>query len=308
MPRLTRNLEMAKAAKNDEFYTQLTDIEKELRHYRGHFEGKVVFCNCDDPEWSNFYYFFHEKFHSYGLKQLITTHYHRENRTYKLVYDGRRQRQTALKGNGDFRSPECVKLLQKADIVVTNPPFSLFREYVAQLMARRKKFLIIGNINAVPHKEIRPYFHSGKIWLGHGPRGKDPEFRVPEDYPLTKSTRFRVDAKGVRWMSMGTIVWFTNLDHKRRNEELTLVKKYNAADYPEYGNYNAIEVRKFPEIPKDYYGEMGVPVTFLKKHNPKQFDIIGFDRDLPKTDNGKLNDRFRVNGKEKFARVVIKRK
>ena len=279
------SLNKAKAAKYDEFYTQLADIEKELRHYRPRFEGKVVLCNCDDPVESNFYAYFHQNFHALGLKKLVTTHFHRAKPTYKLEYTGgKRAKQTPLKANGDFRSPECMALLREADIIVTNPPFSLFREYVARLVEQDKDFLIIGNMNAIEYKEIRPLFLGGKIWLGYKQSG-GMTFMTPEGEPK----------------HMGFAVWFTNITHGRLNEKLILHKFYHAAEHPTYDNYDAIEVAKVKNIPADYDGEMGVPISFLTKHNPGQFDLVGFDDDL-------IGNRFYVNGKRKYTRLVIKHK
>ena len=264
-----KNLTQAKKAKNDEFYTLISDVEKELKHYKSQFEGKVVYCNCDDPEESNFWKFFELNFEEYKLKKLISTHYDAEKPTYKLELsadidgDGKITKgdivKTPLKQNGDFRSEESINLLKESDIVVTNPPFSLFREYVAQLMKYKKKFLIIGNKNAITYKEIFPLIKENKLWLGYYCPN---EFRLPNG-DTTKKVN-------------GLCRWFTNLDIKKRHEDLILYKKYTAKDYPKYDNYDAIEVGKVANIPKDYNGVMGVPITFLYSYNPKQFEIVSF--------------------------------
>ena len=300
----------AKEKKNDEFYTQLTDIEKELVHYRHHFKDAVVFCNCDDPEWSNFWKYFHLNFEFLGLKKLITTHYDPTEPTYKMEYEGGNDADitagtiTPLKTNGDFRSPECIELLKEATIVVTNPPFSLFREYVAQLIDYDKKFIIIGNQNAMTGKEIFSLLRENKMWLGY--HSGDMAFRVPADSE-PRETRFWIDADGNKWRSLGNACWYTNLDIAKHHEDLILYKHYSEEEYPKYDNYDAINVGKYSEIPMDYDGIMGVPVTFLDKYNPAQFEIIGLDRyTVPK--EKLVGGRLTINGKIKFARILIKRK
>ena len=316
-----KSLHAANKAKYDEFYTQLTDIEKELRHYGKHFRGKTVYCNCDDPTSSNFFYYFKEKFERLGLKKLITTCY--KNRQTEMfskhdsktaagleyVGDGTEPTVFQLKGDGDFRSSESIKLLEKADIVVTNPPFSLFREYIAQLIKHDKKFLVIGNMNAIAYKEIFPLIKDAKLWLGRGPTS-GMLFDMRQDYAreLVKNKKMSsayplVD--GVIKFKLGTAVWFTNLDHKKRHEDLILYKKYSPDEYPKYDNYDAISVNKTADIPEDYAGEMGVPISFLNKHNPDQFEIIGMDRPLITELTGKQS-RFKIKGKEIFARIVIR--
>jgi hypothetical protein len=258
------NLHKAKEAKNDEFYTQIGDIEKELKHYKEHFKGKTVFCNCDDPEWSNFWKYFHLNFGLLGLKKLVTTHYDASDPTYKMEYTGGNDSDTSvgvitpLKQNGDFRSPECIELLQKADIVVTNPPFSLAREYLACLVEHEKKFLIVGDMNWITYKEVFPLLKSNSIWLGNC---SVKEFVQP-DGTIKK---------------FGNKLWFTNLDHKKRHEKLILWKKYSPEEFPKYDNYDAIEVSKISNIPCDYEGVMGVPITYMDKANSEQFEIIGAD-------------------------------
>lgn len=258
------NLHKAKDSKNDEFYTQLTDVSKELMHYKQHFKNKIVLCNCDDPTWSAFWKYFHLNFAELGLKKLISTHYDREKATYKMEYTGGDDNdievgvKTPLKGNGDFRNKECLDLIDEADIVVTNPPFSLFREYVAVLMEYNKKFLIIGNKNAITYKEFFPLLKDDKVWIGCN---SPIEFSTPDG--ITKKLN-------------GLTRWFTNLDVAKRHEKLILWKNYTPEEYPKYDNYDAINVDKVSEIPVDYDGVMGVPITFMDKHNPEQFEIVGF--------------------------------
>ena len=276
------NLTSAKRAKNDEFYTQLTDIEKELVHYKDFLRGKIVFCNCDDPRWSNFWKYFHLNFSHIGLKKLIATHYDAEQTTYMLEYEGGNDanieegKETPLQQNGDFRSPECIKLLQEADVVVTNPPFSLFREYVAQLMEYGKKFIIIGNKNAVTYKEIFPLIKNNQLWFGPSITSGDREFGVPDGVELTFKNP-RIDEHGHRYVRVPGVHWFTNVDHSVRHEPLTLFRRYydDPSLYPHYDNYDAINVDKTADIPCDYFEAMGVPITFLDKYCPDQFDVIG---------------------------------
>lgn len=328
-------LQKAKKSKNDEFYTILSDIERELKHYRKHFKDKVVFCNCDDPRVSNFFHYFSYNFEKLGLKKLITTCYknqdmdlfsqHDQEKAIYLEYEGDKNRNNVpdpeeigikhLKGDGDFRSQESIELLKQSDIVVTNPPFSLFREYVAQLMEYNKKFLIIGSWNAITYKEIFPLIREDKIWIGINSNRDFSGFIVPEHYPLD-GTEARIDENGNRIVSSNNTCWFTNLDNAKRHEELILYKKYNPEEYPTYDNYDAIEVSRTNNIPKDYEGVMGVPVTFINKYNPEQFQIIGSDYEvkegllpeLIKPDwNGKL-DRGYINGKRIYARILIRNK
>ena len=319
------NLHKAKEAKNDEFYTQLSDIEEELRHYKKYFKGKTVLCNCDDPRVSNFFHYFSYGFEHLGLKRLITTCYKSQEmdlfsqnnteRALWLEYTGDKNGNRVpdveeiginyFKGDGDFRSEECIKLLEQADIVVTNPPFSLFREYVAQLMEYNKKFIIIGNMNATTYKEIFPLFRDNKIWYGPSISSGDREFGVPDYYPLN-AAGYRVDEQGKKYIRVKGVRWFTNLEHSKRNEELPLFKHYNPEEYPKYDEYDAIDVNKTADIPCDYDGVMGVPITFLDKYNPNQFEIIGLDRYVD--DNPHYGHRFTMNGVEKYARILIRRK
>jgi len=342
------NLHRAAKVKNDEFYTLLPDIEKELKHYRDQFRGKIVYCNCDDPYESNFFKYFAANFNALGLKKLITTSYTKSpivggqlplfeveglkpkgREPFKIEIkevpdmdgDGainledikhllrhNKNIATPLKGNGDFRSEECVQLLKEADIVVTNPPFSLFREYLAQLVEYKKDFLIIGNKNAFSFQEVFKFMQGNKLWTGY-----------------TNPTKFLVPGGGMTKKVQGLTRWFTNLDVTKRHESLTLYKKYTAKEFPKYDNYDAIEVSKVSEIPMDYDGVMGVPITFFDKYNPKQFEILGItDRDsnnkyrtklYTQKDSPGYNDLNRravikINGEFRptFARLLIRHK
>ena len=291
---VNQNLHKAKRAKQDEFYTQLSDIEAELKHYRKHFRDKVVYCNCDDPSISNFFKYFSLNFSKLGFAKLVTTCYknaqanlfsrHDSEESVCLKYTGTSNSRNVppekdidkhpLKGDGDFRSQECVDLLRQADIVVTNPPFSLFREYVAQLIEYDKKFLIIGSMNAVTYKEIFPLIRDNKLWYGASIHSGDREFGVPDNYPITAANS-RIDKDGNKYIRVKGVRWFTNLDYPQRHEDLILYKKYSPEEYPKYDNYDAIEVSKTADIPMDYEGAMGVPISFLDKHSPNQFEIIG---------------------------------
>lgn len=282
------NLAEAKKNKNDEFYTQWSDIEKEIMHYRDHFRDKVVYMNCDDPEESNFWKIFAQLFNEFGLMGLISTHYDPEKPTYMLeltrdnVNDYINEDGTVnhgvlvrhpLEGNGDFRNAECIELLRRSDIVVTNPPFSLFREYVAQLMEYEKKFLIIGNQNAISNKDIFPLFKNNQLWFGISISSGDREFRVPDSYPL-EAAGSRVDEQGNKYIRVKGVRWFTNLTHRKRTYMLPLYAKQSEKNFPKYDNYDAINIDKVVDIPFDYRGVMGVPITFIDKFNPDQFEII----------------------------------
>jgi len=273
------NLHRAKEAKNDEFYTQLSDVENELVHYREHFRGKTVFCNCDDPTWSAFWKYFHLNFGFLGLKRLISTHYDKEQSTYMMEYLGGDDNdvsvgtKTPLKGNGDFRNEECLELLRQSDIVVTNPPFSLFREFVGTLMEYEKKFIVWGNNNAVIYKDFFPLIREDKVWLGYL-SNKTCIFGVGEGYRYDEKITAQMN-DGMKYGKVPAISTFTNLDIKKRHENLILYKHYSPEEYPKYDNYDAINVDKVGEIPLDYDGVMGVPITFLDKYNPEQFEIIG---------------------------------
>ena len=288
------DLNAAKKAKKDEFYTQLSDIENELRHYKEHFRGKTVLCNCDDPRVSNFFHYFAYQFEALGLKRLITTCYknqerdlfsrHDCERAIWLEYLGDRNGNRVpdpeeigirqLEGDGDFRSEECIELLKQADIVVTNPPFSLFREYVAQLIKYEKKFIIIGHQNAIKYKEIFPLIQANKLWLGYGFRGGATHFISRYEDKATAGNH----REGM--IRVSGVVWFTNLEIKKRKENLILFRNYTPEAYPRYVNYDAIEVSKTEDIPCDYSGPMGVPITFMDKYNPEQFEIVGVSSEL----------------------------
>jgi hypothetical protein len=298
-----KNLRAARVNKGDEFYTQLPDIERELKHYKKHFKGKVVYLNCDDPRVSNFFHYFSYNFEKLQLKKLIATCYKSQEadlfsqndseQAIWLEYDGDKNGNMVpdpdeigirpLKGDGDFRSKESIELLKQADIVVTNPPFSLFREYIAQLVEHDKKFVVIGNKNAVKYKEIFPLIQQNKMWVGNTPMGKETVFGVPEEVgkQLVASGRHRsyTIVNGVV-MGRAQACWFTNLDIAKRHEDLVLYKKYDPDEYPRYANFDAIEVSRTELVPMDYDGVMGVPITFLDKHNPDQFDILGTSLEL----------------------------
>lgn len=321
-------LKSAKKNKNDEFYTQLSDIEKELAHYKQHFKGKTVLCNCDDPRVSNFFHYFAYNFEHLGLKRLITTCYKNQERdlfsqndsesAIWLEYFGDKNGNRIpdpeeigihnLKGDGDFRSKECIELLKQADIVVTNPPFSLFREYVAQLVEYDKKFLIIGNKNAVTYKEIFSLFKENKIRIGYRNMNSDFWLEVPEGNSFEKIE----NGKKVKHIMA---CWYTNLPTTKQEEELVLYKKYTSDEYPKYDNYDAIDVNKVTDIPQDYDGVIGVPITFLDKYNPKQFEIVGmvssagYNKEIVGIDFlGEKDARPLINGKNIYARILIKKK
>lgn len=285
-----KNLQEAKTNKKDEFYTQLSDIERELKHYKKHFKDKVVYCNCDDPRVSNFFHFFSYNFEKLGLKKLIATCYKNQDmelfsqnnseQAIYLEYEGDKNGNNIpdpkeigikkLKGDGDFRSKECIELLKQADIVVTNPPFSLFREYVSQLIEYDKKFIIVGHQNAIKYKEVFPLIRDNKLWLGYGFKGGAGHFinEYYEDYATaTDRKEGMIRVSGVHW--------FTNLEINKRYEDLILYKKYTPEEYPKYENFDAINVDVTKDIPMDYDGFMGVPITFMDKYNPNQFEIIG---------------------------------
>lgn len=346
-----KNLTAAKTAKKDEFYTQFADIERELQHYWQHFQGKTVLCNCDDPYESNFFKYFALRFNQLGLKKLICTCYdgspvagtqlslfsldaegNEKKTAYKVeitevsdtngdgaidltdveyLIQNNKNVLSILHGDGDFRSQECIELLKEADIVVTNPPFSLFREYIGQLMEYGKKFLIIGNQNNITYKEIFPLLMADRVWLGY--KSGDMAFRVPEDYE-PRETRYWQDETGQKWRSLGNICWFTNLDHDKRHEMLDLVCRYSSDEYPTYDNYHAINVNRIDDIPCDYDGVMGVPITFLDKYSPDQFDILNAndyrkDDSIPMKPHGLIKDKDgAIKGKPTYARILIRNK
>lgn len=312
----------AQRNRKDEFYTQLADIENELRHYRNHFKGKVVYCNCDDPYVSAFFEYFTKKFEFLGLKKLITTCYKSRRmdlfsqedseEAIKLEYEGGAPNSlpkpddigvTPLHGDGDFRSLECIEILKEADIVVTNPPFSLFSEYVAKLAEYEKKFVIIGHQNAITYKDVFPLIKGNRMWLGYGFKRNMAHFIAPH-YEDTAS-----DADHREGMiRVSGVVWYTSLDHNRRHDEMILVQKYKGKEdaYPKYDNYDAIEVSRTQDIPKDYTGVMGVPITFLTKHNPDQFELLGCNRGVGQDPDGIYGRGSYLNGKETFKRIFIR--
>ena len=359
-----KNLNAAKIAKKDEFYTEMKDIERELQHYWPFFLGKVIFCNCDDPYESNFFKYFALHFNHLRLKKLICTCYNGSpvqgkelmidfgdftDEPKKIAYKVEITEVKDLNGDGavdlsdvryllqndknvisilktgDFRDKECIELLKQADIVVTNPPFSLFREYIAMLMKYEKKFLIIGNINAITYKEVFPLIKENKAWLGPSITSGDRKFSVPDDYPLN-AAGCGVDSDGKRYIRVKGVRWFTNLDHNKRHEELDLVYHYSPEEYPTYANYDAIEVSKTSDIPCDYPGTMGVPITFLDKYCPEQFEIIGqtqgdsgkelglapYPRELKKLNNSLRDGQlyYMKNGypEKPYARILIRNK
>jgi hypothetical protein len=325
---MSSNLKLRKASgvKKDEFYTQLSDIENELKHYKKHFRGKTILCNCDDPRISNFFHYFSHNFEHLKLKKLITTCYKNQQmnlfsqnnskQAIYLEYNGDKNKNKVpdpdeigihhMKEDGDFRSEECIEMLKESDIVVTNPPFSLFREYVAQLMKYKKKFILIGHQNAISYKPIFKLLKENKIWLGYGFRGGAAHFlsNYKDEAVAGNHKKGMVRVSGVNW--------FTNLDIDKRHEDLILYKKYNKTEFPKYDNYDAININKTKDIPLDYKKPMGVPITFLNKYNPKQFEIIdGLNRysmlDGP-TEKTRGKYLSQINNKKLFVRIVIKNK
>ncbi len=345
-----KNLRKASKAKKDEFYTQLVDIEKELKYYKEQFRDKVVYCNCDDPFESNFFKYFAANFNILGLKKLIATSYTKSpivggqlplfdieglkpdgkepyvveiNEVPDINKDGvislvdvehllrhNKNVATPLKDGGDFRSNECIELLKQADIVCTNPPFSLFREYLTQLMEYDKKFLIIGNINAITYKEVFKLIKENRLWLGVTLDGRNIWFRVPDNYPINENVANSKIENGHKFLFVKGCLWYTNLDNKKRHEELTLYRKYTREEYPVYDNYNAINIDKVSEIPMDYGGIMGVPITFLNKYSPEQFELLGImntgEENKGIRYDGTPHGRPLVNGVEKYLRILIK--
>ncbi|HOF50510.1 MAG TPA: adenine-specific methyltransferase EcoRI family protein [Candidatus Colwellbacteria bacterium] len=359
---LNKNLHKASQAKKDEFYTQLVDIEKELKHYKVQFHSKVVYCNCDDPFESNFFKYFASNFNELGLKKLIATSFSGSPITGRqlslLEIEGVKNEKkkeplkievtevpdrdkngainiddvkellkhckksvTPLKDGGDFRSDECVELLKQADIICTNPPFSLFREYVDQLVEYGKKFLIIGNLNAITYKEIFKLIKENKLWLGITMDGRNKWFRVPDSYPINENVaNFKIENRE-KYLFVKGCLWFTNIDNKKRHEKLDLYRKYTPKEYPKYDNYDAIEVSRVLEIPADYNGAIGVPITFLNKYNPEQFKIMGLLADKREKSGALiqgtptyLDEQHKkyvgaiINGRATYARIIIKAK
>lgn len=301
-------LQKAKNNKKDEFYTQLVDIENELKHYEKHFIGKVVLCNCDDPRVSNFYKYFVQNFKKLKIKKITCINYSKNDKSgYFYEYDGKNLPYPTARDlikmscNGDFRNHESIQILKKSDIVVTNPPFSLFREYINQLIEFDKRFLIIGNINAITYKNVFTFIKENRVWLGINLGRGISGFIVPSDYELY-GTETKIDKFGNKIISPNNCLWLTNLDNEIRKSEIPLIKKYrgNEISYPFYDNYNGINVSKTKDIPMDYFGFMGVPITFLHKFNPKQFEIIKFRK-------GDDDKDLSINGKNPYFRIIIKR-
>ena len=342
----------ARKNKADEFYTQLPDIEKELRYYKEQLRGKVILCNCDDPYESYFFKYFAMNFNFLGLKKLIATCYigspvaggqldlfdiagltdvmPSSKSPYKIeitevtdensdgaidlsdveyLLKNKKNVLTLLNGDGDFRSTECVELLKQADIIITNPPFSLFREYVDQLVKYEKLFLILGDQNAITYKEIFKLIKKNRIWLGYN-NGGTKWFQVPADYDIKTESRIKIE-NGIKYFSMGRIFWYTNLDTTKRHDFLTLYKHYTPEEYPNFDNYDAINVNKVSDIPLDYNGVVGVPITFVDKYNPEQFEIVGLIagniRGLAGIKSKSGKDGPYINGKLKYGRVLIRR-
>lgn len=301
MSRTIKHVNTAKKAKKDEFYTQLEDIEKEMIYHKDHFKNSTIYCNCDNPNESNFFKYFHDNFKTLKLKKLITTHWSDNQPVFKReVIKNKKNNDltitdTPLKGDGSFDSQECLDTIKEADIVITNPPFSLFRLYFSHLIKSDKKFLIIGSLNASGYKDIFPLLKEGKIWMGNSIKSGDREFRVPDDYPLQAQNN-REDEDGNKFIRVTGVRWYTNLDYQERHsKQLPLVEKYIADNYPKYDNYDAINVDRLKLIPKDYYKEIGVPITFFDKHNPEQFEIMSF-----------LGTPV-INNKTIYKRVIVKR-
>ena len=305
-------LREAKKNKKDEFYTQLIDIERELQYYENQFKGQTVLCNCDDATKSNFYKYFVDNFEKLGLKKLISVCYktHKDENGYYYEYSGsekekrypNKEDMTKLAGDGDFRSKESIAFLEEADVVVTNPPFSLFREYVAQLVEYDKKYLIIGNVNAITYKNIFELLKHDKAWLGVNLGRGISGFVVPNHYELY-GTETQVDKNENQIISPNNCLWLTNLDNYRKHEELVLTKQYNGNEdlYEQYDNYDGINVNKTKDIPCDYKGAMGVPITFMHKFNPDQFEIIKFRKGNDEKD-------LRINGKCPYFRILVRNK
>ena len=305
------SLHSAKKEKNDEFYTQLEDIEKECFHYTKHFKDKTVLCNCNDVLHKNFTIYFYRNFKTLGLKKLIATGYKVDGEHGKVCsYDGNEWTMKMLEGDGGYSTDECIELLKESDIVVTNPPVSLFRDYVATLMKYGKKFLIIGNMNAITYKEIFPLIKNNELWLGVTRNGcGQMYFIINNDMPEAKG---QIEIDGQKYQTIGSSVWLTNLDHDKRHEEIVLTKRYNEDEYPKYDNYDAIDVSKVVNLPMDYNGVMGVPITFLGKYCPEQFEIVGWSRHNDMNMDGGFwlggKADATINGREVYRRILIKHK
>lgn len=295
----------AKTNKADEFYTTYEDIEKEMINYKNQFKDKVIYCNCDDYKTSNFVKYFQDNFHELGLKEVIATSYNPDGKGTYYSYNGTLGYPSELDYNGDFRGLEFLGIMLHSDIIITNPPFSLFRDYIEMLMKWKKQFIILGNVNGATCKDIFHYFKEQKMWFGPSISSGDRKFFIPDDYPL-EAKGCGVDENGKRYIKVKGVRWFTNLKTDIDKPFLVLTEKYTPEKYPKYDNYNAINVNKTKDIPMDYDGVMGVPITFLDKHCINQFDILGIDRYIE--DNPNYGKRFTINGKELYARILIKRK
>ena len=297
------NLQDSRNQKQDEFYTQYKDIEKELSHYNDAFCGKRVLCNCDDPEWSNFWKYFKDNYDSLHLERLTATHYEAtEEPSYRLDYDGKHTIKTMLNGNGDFQSDECKRILEESDICVTNPPFSKMKCYLPYLITSGKQYLILGNLNHVTMKNITPFFLDGSCWLGY--ESGHLWFMVPDDYE-EKGTDYKQDENGQKWRRIGNCCWFTNISISKNKPFISLTKSIKTDKYEKYDNYDVINVNKVDDIPFDWDGVMGVPITFLSRYCPEQFQLLGLAN----------SNRYigypcitRINGKNKYQRVLIRRK
>lgn len=306
--------------KKDEFYTQLIDVEKEMEHYLCHFVGSRVYCNCDDPKESMFWTYFHSNFSRLGLNHLVATHYQPNGVSYRMDYMGGNDLDisvgvsSVISGDGDFRSEACVSILDECDIVVTNPPFSMFREYIDILMQHQKKFLILGNMNALNYKNIFPLIRDNRLWYGATIHSGSREFRVPKEYPMDASG-VRVDECGNQYIRVKGVRWFTNMDYTMRYQPLVLSCHYTPDKYPKYDNYDAINVDKYKEIPMDYDGVMGVPITIVDFFCPEQFEIIGMtaswdespSMQMIKTSKQKRHGPI-LNGREMYRRILIRKK
>ena len=302
----------AKTNKADEFYTTYEDIEKEMIFYKNQFKNKIIYCNCDDYSKSNFVKFFLNNFNELELKKLIATSYNPDGKGMYYSYNGKETILGKTIGNGDFRSEDCLELLRKSDIIVTNPPFSLFREYIELLISYNKQIIILGNVNGVTCKQVWPYFQEQKLWFGPSISSGDRKFYVPDEYPL-EPAGCGIDENGRRYIKVKGVRWFTNMKSDLDKPFLELTQKYNPDIYPQYDNYNAIEVSKTKDIPMDYDGVMGVPITFLDKHCPEQFEILGITSSFDKNEkveklrtHPKHRNRSMINGKRLYARILIK--
>ena len=304
-------LHRARKEKNDEFYTQKKDIENELIHYYHYLKDKIVYCNCDDYRKSKFVEYFMENFEKIGLKKLISTGFSKDGQGTYSEYDGTVFKTGFLNGNGDALGEECTEILKQSDVVVTNPPFSLFRKYVSHLMKYGKKFIIVGNRNAITYKEIFPYIKNNELWLGNGFQSGNAYFSITPQFAKEQNYANGVYNADNGLVKFRNCVWFTNINHTKRNTPLDLYKKYSADEYPKYDNYDAIEVSKVSEIPMDYDGVIGVPITFLDKYCPTQFEIVGIMSGAKGETFTNGNDgraKFYVNGKGVYARILIRRK